>query len=138
MKLASNENPLGISHLVREKRLTPKDFSLARPTQMPYGFYLKQALADKFGIAMNQINLRQWFQPTSLNCLHTRTYVTAEHEVIFAQHAFVVYPLVTKLSAAKPVIAVAQRKTYGHDLDAMCYYVFGRYYAKKRGCIFVA
>ncbi|MCL4409607.1 histidinol-phosphate transaminase [Aliidiomarina haloalkalitolerans] len=113
VKLASNENPLGISHLVREA-LTQKISSLARYPDAN-GFYLKQALADKFGIAMNQITLGNG--SNDVLELLARTYVTAEHEVIFAQHAFVVYPLVTKAIGAKPVAVPA--KNYGHDLDAM-------------------
>lgn len=113
VKLASNENPLGISHLVREA-LTHKISSLARYPDAN-GFYLKQALAGKFGISMSQITLGNG--SNDVLELLARTYVTAEHEVIFAQHAFVVYPLVTKAIGATPVAVPA--KNYGHDLDAM-------------------
>lgn len=40
-----------------------------------------------------------------------------EHEVIYSQHAFVVYPLVTQALGAKGIAVPA--KDYGHDLDAM-------------------
>ncbi len=49
--------------------------------------------------------------------LLARTFVSDQHEVIFSQHAFVVYPLVTKAIGATPVAVPA--KDYGHDLDAM-------------------
>lgn len=113
VKLASNENPLGVSQLVREA-LTQKISSLARYPDAN-GFYLKQALADKFDISMSQITLGNG--SNDVLELLARTYVTAEHEVIFAQHAFVVYPLVTKAIGATPVAVPA--KNYGHDLDAM-------------------
>lgn len=113
VKLASNENPLGVSALVREA-LTNKISSLARYPDAN-GFYLKQALADKFDIQMNQITLGNG--SNDVLELLARTYVTSEHEVIFAQHAFVVYPLVTKAIGATPVAVPA--KDYGHDLDAM-------------------
>lgn len=113
VKLASNENPLGVSALVREA-LTNKISSLARYPDAN-GFYLKQALADKFAIQMNQITLGNG--SNDVLELLARTYVTSEHEVIFAQHAFVVYPLVTKAIGATPVAVPA--KDYGHDLDAM-------------------
>lgn len=113
VKLASNENPLGVSALVREA-LTNKISGLARYPDAN-GFYLKQALADKFDIQMNQITLGNG--SNDVLELLARTYVTSEHEVIFAQHAFVVYPLVTKAIGATPVAVPA--KDYGHDLDAM-------------------
>lgn len=113
VKLASNENPLGVSSLVKEA-LTKKINGLARYPDAN-GFYLKQALAEKFAVEANQITLGNG--SNDVLELLARTYVTNHHEVIFSQHAFVVYPLVTKAIGAKPVAVPA--KDYGHDLDAM-------------------
>lgn len=113
VKLASNENPLGLSSKVR----TALQETLSGLARYPdaNGFYLKAKLAKKFGIAANQITLGNG----SNDCLElvARTFVNDSHEVIFSQHAFVVYPLVTQAIGAKGVAVPA--KNYGHDLDAM-------------------
>lgn len=113
VKLASNENPLGLSSKVRSA-LQDTLAGLARYPDAN-GFYLKAKLAKKFGIAANQITLGNG----SNDCLElvARTFVNANHEVIFSQHAFVVYPLVTQAIGATGVAVPA--KDYGHDLDAM-------------------
>lgn len=113
VKLASNENPLGLSSKVRAA-LQETLSGLARYPDAN-GFYLKSKLAKKFGLATNQITLGNG----SNDCLElvARTFVDASHEVIFSQHAFVVYPLVTQAIGAKGVAVPA--KDYGHDLDAM-------------------
>lgn len=113
VKLASNENPLGVSPLVK-KALTQKIDALARYPDAN-GFYLKSALSQKFGMDTNQITLGNG--SNDVLELLARTYVSPEHEVIFSQHAFVVYPLVTQAIGAKAVKVPA--KDYGHDLDAM-------------------
>lgn len=113
VKLASNENPLGLSSKVRAA-LQDTLSGLARYPDAN-GFYLKAKLAKKFGIAANQITLGNG----SNDCLElvARTFVNDSHEVIFSQHAFVVYPLVTQAIGAKGVAVPA--KDYGHDLAAM-------------------
>ncbi|MFU8783747.1 histidinol-phosphate transaminase [Aliidiomarina sp.] len=113
VKLASNENPLGVSSKVRDA-LTEKINGLARYPDAN-GFYLKTAIAEKFAIDAKQITLGNG--SNDVLELLARTYVTDQHEVIFSQHAFVVYPLVTKAIGATPVAVPA--KNYGHDLEAM-------------------
>ncbi|MCC5854983.1 MAG: histidinol-phosphate transaminase [Idiomarina sp.] len=113
VKLASNENPLGVSPKVKAA-LIEKVSGLARYPDAN-GFYLKQAIADKFGVGIKQITLGNG--SNDVLELLARTYVTPQHEVIFSQHAFVVYPLVTQAIGAKPVAVPAL--DYGHDLDAM-------------------
>lgn len=113
VKLASNENPLGISPRVKQA-LNDRMAQLARYPDAN-GFYLKDAISRKFGVDASQITLGNG--SNDVLELMARTYVSADHEVIFAQHAFVVYPLVTKAIGATPVAVPA--KNYGHDLDAM-------------------
>ncbi|RUO60206.1 histidinol-phosphate transaminase [Pseudidiomarina insulisalsae] len=113
VKLASNENPLGISSKVRSA-LQDTLSGLARYPDAN-GFYLKSKLAKKFGIATNQITLGNG--SNDVLELVARTFVNEQHEVIFSQHAFVVYPLVTQAIGATGVAVPA--KDYGHDLDAM-------------------
>ncbi|HLV48478.1 MAG TPA: histidinol-phosphate transaminase [Aliidiomarina sp.] len=113
VKLASNENPLGVSPMV-QKALSEKVSSLARYPDAN-GFYLKSALADKYNVKVSQVTLGNG--SNDVLELLARTYVSAQNEVIFSQHAFVVYPLVTKAIGATPVAVPAV--DYGHDLDAM-------------------
>lgn len=113
VKLASNENPLGVSPKVAQA-LQDNIAGLARYPDAN-GFYLKSALADTYGVQPEQITLGNG--SNDVLELLARTFVSADNEVIFAQHAFVVYPLVTKAIGATPVAVPA--KDYGHDLDAM-------------------
>jgi len=49
--------------------------------------------------------------------LIARVFVTPTHSVIFSEHAFAVYPIVTQAIGAKAIITPA--KNWGHDLTAM-------------------
>lgn len=113
IKLASNENPLGLSEKVKQA-LQDALKGLARYPDAN-GFYLKTKLAEKLGVNTNQITLGNG--SNDVLELLARTFVDASHEVIFAQHAFVVYPLVTQAIGAKGIAVPA--KDYGHDLPAM-------------------
>ncbi|RUO61105.1 histidinol-phosphate transaminase [Pseudidiomarina marina] len=113
VKLASNENPLGLSAKVKAA-LQDALNGLARYPDAN-GFYLKSKLATKAGVNANQITLGNG--SNDVLELLARTFVNASHEVIFAQHAFVVYPLVTQAIGATGVAVPA--KDYGHDLPAM-------------------
>ena len=113
VKLASNENPLGLSDSVKAALLK----ELSELTRYPdaNGYYLKQALAEKYAVELNQVTLGNG--SNDLLELIARAFVSSENEVIFSQFAFVVYPLVTQAIGAKAVVVPAQ--DYGHDLDAM-------------------
>ena len=113
IKLASNENPLGPS----EKVLTAIQNELAELSRYPdgNGFALKKALATLHAVEINQITLGNG--SNDILEILTRAFVTPEHEVIFSQHAFAVYPIVTQAVGAKAVVVPA--KNWGHDLDAM-------------------
>lgn len=113
VKLASNENPLGLSPKVKAA-LTDALSGLARYPDAN-GFYLKAKIAEKFGVAADQITLGNG--SNDVLELLARTFVNDTHEVIFSQHAFVVYPLVTQALGAKGIAVPAS--DYGHDLDAM-------------------
>lgn len=113
IKLASNENPLGPS----PKVLSAIENELAELSRYPDGnaFDLKAALAKKHNVAENQITIGNG--SNDILEILTRAFVTPEHEVIFSQHAFVVYPIVTQSVGAKAVVTPA--KNWGHDLEAM-------------------
>jgi len=113
IKLASNENPLGPSPLVLEAIQT----HLKEISRYPdgNGFLLKHALAHKHSLKPNMITLGNG--SNDVLELIARAFVTSEHSVIFSQHAFAVYPLVTQAIGAKAIKIPAHN--WGHDLTAM-------------------
>ena len=113
IKLASNENPLGPS----EKALSAARKALDELCLYPdgNGFELKNALASRFGVGMDQITLGNGSNDV-LEVI-ARCFVDTQSEVIFSQYAFAVYPIVTQAIGAKGVSVPA--KDWGHDLDAM-------------------
>ncbi|MBL0168306.1 MAG: histidinol-phosphate transaminase [Propionivibrio sp.] len=111
VKLASNENPLGMSPRARvaiEKAIS----SLER---YPDDFDLKNALASHSGLEMERIVLGNG--SNDVLDLIARVFLAPGRSAIFSQHAFAVYPLAS-LSAGAELIAVPA-KEYGHDLEAM-------------------
>jgi histidinol-phosphate aminotransferase len=113
IKLASNENPLGPSPLALDAIKQEFD-ELARYPD-GNGFVLKQALSNKLNVSLPQITLGNG--SNDILELIARAFATSENEIIFSQHAFAVYPLVTQAINAKAVVTAA--KNWGHDLEAM-------------------
>lgn len=113
VKLASNENPLGPS----EKVVTEIEKATAELTRYPdgNGFALKTAIANKFDLSLEQITLGNG--SNDVLEMIARAFVSPADEVLFSEHAFAVYPLVTQAIGAKAVVAPA--KDFGHDLAAM-------------------
>lgn len=113
VKLASNENPLGPSpaalRVIREQ--------LENLARYPdgNGFALKTVLASKHGVTTGQITLGNG--SNDILELLARAFLTSENTVIFSQHAFAVYPIVTQAVGAKAVITEA--RDWGYDLDAI-------------------
>ena len=113
VKLASNENPLGPSEKVKQAIQA----SFADLSRYPdgNGFALKSVLSAKWGVDNNQITLGNG--SNEILELLARAFLTTEHEVIFSQHAFAVYPLVTQAVGAQARVVPAI--DYGHDLSGM-------------------
>lgn len=113
VKLASNENPLGLSPKVA-KLLAANLNELSR---YPDGaaFELKAELAEYYAIDTEQITLGNGSNDI-LNLIGL-AYIDSESSVVFSEHAFIVYPILTQYLGAKAKVAKA--KNYGHDLDAM-------------------
>jgi len=113
VKLASNENPLGPSQMVVDA------ISAALPELSRYpdgnGFALKQVLADRHGVGLAQVTLGNG--SNDILELLTRAFVSPDNEVVFSQHAFAVYPIVTQAVGARAVVVAARE--WGNDLDAM-------------------
>lgn len=112
IKLASNESPLGPGQQVLDVIASTTDLSRYPDGS---GCSLKTALADKHNIEPACITLGNG--SNEVLELTTRTFVTNEHQVIYSQHSFAVYPLVVQAVGAKHVVIPA--KEWGHDLGAM-------------------
>ena len=113
IKLASNENPLGISPNA-EFAIQEALLDIAR---YPDGnsFALRDAVSKKFNVAPAQIVFGNG--SNDILELAARAFLTDECETIYSQHAFAVYPLVTQATGAKGVVIPA--KDFGHDLTRM-------------------
>jgi histidinol-phosphate aminotransferase len=113
VKLASNENPLGMSPMALQA------IEQALPDLALYpdgsGYALKQTIAKKFDLRVEQIVLGNG--SNDVLEFMARSFLRPGLEAIYSQHAFAVYPLVVKAIGAKGVEVPA--KNYGHDLDAM-------------------
>ena len=113
VKLASNENPLGPSpaalQVIQEQ--------LGELSRYPdgNGFALKAALASKHNVSADNITLGNG--SNDILELLARAFVTPENNVIFSQHAFAVYPIVTQAVGARAKITEAH--AWGYDLDAI-------------------
>lgn len=113
VKLASNENPLGMGPQA-QAALQAAVADLARYPD-GNGFALKQALASRFKVAPQQVILGNG--SNDVLELVARTFLGAGDEAIYSEFAFAVYPLVTQVTGATGVEVPA--KAWGHDLAAM-------------------
>lgn len=113
VKLASNESPLGPSQAV----LAAIALSTREMTRYPdgSGFELKHALAEKFALTTDQLTLGNGSNDV-LEVI-ARCFAQPGDEVIFSQHAFAVYPIVTQAIGATAVEVPA--KEFGHNLSGM-------------------
>lgn len=112
IKLASNENPLGPSPkvLAQLTRVMPE---LAR---YPDGsaWILKHKLSEFLGVAPETLTIGNG--SNDVLELLARVFLNSTNEAIVSQHAFVVYPLVTKAIGAG--LKVVPAHNFGQDLDA--------------------
>lgn len=113
VKLASNENPLGMSAAARDAALA----ALAEAGRYPdgNGFALKAALAKRLQVGMDQLVLGNG--SNDVLELAARALLGPGRSAVFSQYAFAVYPLATQAMGARSIVVPA--RDYGHDLDAM-------------------
>ena len=113
VKLASNENPLGMPASARAA------IEAALPELGRYpdsnGFELKAALSRKLGVPADWITLGNG----SNDILEAAAAVMLApgRSCVYAQHSFAVYPLATQARGARSIVVAA--RDYGHDLEAM-------------------
>ncbi len=111
VKLASNENPLGMSPRAR----LAVERALAEAERYPDQFDLIAALAERSGLAREQIVLGNG--SNDVLDLAARVFLAPGRSAVFSQHAFAVYPLATMSAGAACLVTPA--KNFGHDLMAM-------------------
>ena len=113
VKLASNENPLGVSPKARAA--IKKE--LAQLGRYPDGnaFELKAALARRYGVPEECIVVGNG--SNDLLEMAAGVFLSPGRAAVYSQHAFAVYPLATQARGAKGIVVPAQN--YGHDLPAM-------------------
>ncbi|HJW54271.1 MAG TPA: histidinol-phosphate transaminase [Burkholderiaceae bacterium] len=113
VKLASNENPLGMPESARQAILE----ALADIGRYPdaNGFDLKAAISAKYDLPQDWITLGNG--SNDILELAAHAFVQPGQSVVYAQYSFAVYPLATQAVGGRSIIVPA--KNYGHDLDAM-------------------
>lgn len=113
VKLASNENPLGVSPKAAQAMRAVFD-GLARYPD-GNGFELKRALSRRFGVPMDGIVLGNG--SNDVLELAARSFLAPGLSAVYSRHAFAVYPLVVQAIGAQGIVVPARE--FGHDLGAM-------------------
>ncbi len=113
VKLASNENPLGVSPNAHMAMMDALD-DIAR---YPDGnsVVLRDAVCEKFKVTPSQLVFGNG--SNDILELAARAFLAPGDEAVYSQHAFAVYSLVTQAVGATGIVVPA--KEFGHDLDAM-------------------
>ena len=113
VKLASNENSLGPSPKAQEAMRQ----AISSMHLYPDGgsFYLRQAIAKKYGIADNMVMLGCGCNEHAVLLAHA--FMEAGDDLVASERSFVVYKLVSALYRCRCVEAPMKGMT--HDLDAM-------------------
>ena len=115
IKLASNENPLGMP----ESAKVAMQKAVADIGRYPdaNGFDLKAAIAAKYDVPAEWITLGNG--SNDILELATHAFVQAGQAAMYAEYSFVVYALATQAVGARAIVVKA--KDYGHDLgDGSC------------------
>ena len=113
IKLASNENPLGMPESAR-LAIVAATAQLGRYPD-PAGFELKQVLSARWSVPQNWLTLGNG--SNDILELVASALLEPGSSVVYAQHAFVVYRLATQARGARHLVVPA--KDFGHDLPAM-------------------
>lgn len=111
VKLASNENPLGMSPKAKSALMQ----AIPDAHRYPEQHGLIQKLADRLTIEPAMIVLGNG--SNDVLDLIARTYLNDGDEAISSQYAFAIYQIATQSCGATNVVVPS--KNYGHDLGAM-------------------
>src|SRR5690606_5889529 len=109
VKLASNENPLGLSTRARDAAMA----AMADIARYPDGgaFALKKALCARFGVQPEQLVIGNG--SNDILELAAQAFLAPGLSAVYSRHAFAVYPLATNARGARGIEVAA--KHFGHD-----------------------
>lgn len=113
VKLASNENPLGVSPNAHMAMMDALDEIARYPDGNSVS--LRDAVCEKFNVTPSQLVFGNG--SNDILELSARAFLAPGDEAVYSQHAFAVYSLVTQAVGATGVVVPA--KEFGHDLDAI-------------------
>jgi len=113
VKLASNENPLGMPESARNA-MTAAVAELSRYPDSN-GFELKGALSARFGVPEAWLTLGNG--SNDILELAAHALVQPGQSIVYAEYSFAVYALATQEIGARAIEVKA--RDHGHDLDAM-------------------
>jgi len=113
VKLASNENPLGMSSAAK-KAIEASLAGLERYPD-PGGYHLKQAISQRFDVPADWITIGNG--SNDILELAGMALLEPGFSAVYSQFAFVVYRLATQARGAQHIVVPACE--YGHDLDGM-------------------
>jgi len=113
VKLASNENPLGMPESA--KRAMAQAASELGRYPDANAFELKAALSERYGVPSDWITLGNGSNDILEIAAHA--FVEKGQAIVYAQYSFAVYALATQGLGARAIVVPAVK--YGHDLDAM-------------------
>lgn len=133
IKLASNENPLGMAPAAARALVDWHGNLGLYPDGN--GLELKQKLAQRFDIDVSRITLGNG--SSEILDLAARVFLGPGKNAVYSQYGFAVYPIVTRGMNAEPrevpALGAAADMPYGHDLAA-----FGDYVDDDTGVVFIA
>lgn len=113
VKLASNENPLGMPASARRAAMAALDDIGRYPDAN--GFALKAAITARYHVPQDWITLGNG--SNDILELAAHAIVAPGQSVIYSQYSFAVYALATQAVGARALVVPTQ--AFGHDLDAM-------------------
>ena len=110
IKLASNENPLGMPESAKRAMLAAMEDIARYPDAN--GFDLKAALSQKYDVPPEWITLGNG--SNDILELAAHAFVQPGDYAIYSEFSFAVYPLAVQATGGKPIVVPA--KNYAHDL----------------------
>jgi histidinol-phosphate aminotransferase len=113
VKLASNENPLGMPESARQAMLVAAA-DLGRYPDAN-GFELKEALSARLGVPQDWLTLGNG--SNDILELVAHAWLQLGLSAVYSQYSFQVYELATQETGARAIVTPA--KDFGHDLPAM-------------------
>ncbi|AFZ83733.1 histidinol-phosphate aminotransferase [Candidatus Kinetoplastibacterium blastocrithidii TCC012E] len=115
IKLASNENPLGMSEKV--KKAIEKYVSVVSRYPDANAFNLKVSLSEKYNVPMECLILGNG--SNDILEMISMTFLDRSSSAIYSEYSFAVYKLATQARGARHIVVPSLN--YGNNLEAMFY-----------------